>query len=95
MSFHLASTVHDFRNIKKQNKPTKFRFVRMVVVDNLKGQTVGEKVSENIIYDTVVKTDNYKSYSKIKVLSFLEDPEGSWQKNNERPWGKPARYQKS
>jgi hypothetical protein len=30
----------------------------MVVVDNLKGQTVGEKVLENIKYDSVVKTDN-------------------------------------
>jgi len=38
----------------------------MLVVDNLKGQTVGEKVSGNIKYDTVVKTDNYRSYSKIK-----------------------------
>jgi len=62
----MASTVHDFGNIKKFNKPTKFRYVRMLVVDNLKGQTVGEKVSENIKYDTVVKTDNYRSYSKIK-----------------------------
>jgi ISXO2-like transposase domain/Transposase zinc-ribbon domain len=62
----MASTVHVFNKIKKYNKPTKFRFVRMLVVDNLKGQTVGEKVSENIKYDTVVKTDNYSSYSKIK-----------------------------
>jgi len=62
----MASTVHVFNKIKKFNKPTKFRYVRMLVVDNLKGQTVGEKVSENIKYDTVVKTDNYRSYSKIK-----------------------------
>ena len=62
----MASTVHDFGKTKKFNKPTKFRFVRMLVVDNLKGQTVGEKVAENIKYDTVVKTDNYSSYSKIK-----------------------------
>jgi hypothetical protein len=62
----MASTVHNFGNIKKYNKPKKFRFVRMLVVENLKGQTVGEKVSENIKYDTVVKTDNYRSYSKIK-----------------------------
>ena len=62
----MASTVHVFNKIKKYNKPTKFRYVRMLVVDNLKGKTVGEKVSENIKYDTVVKTDNYSSYSKIK-----------------------------
>jgi hypothetical protein len=62
----MASTVHDFGKTKKFNKPTKFRYVRMLVVENLKGQTVGEKVSENIKYDSVVKTDNYRSYSKIK-----------------------------
>jgi len=62
----MASTVHVFNKIKKYNKPTKFRYERMLVVDNLKGQTVGEKVSGNIKYDSVVKTDNYSSYSKIK-----------------------------
>lgn len=62
----MASTVHDFGKTRKFNKLTKFRFVRMIVVDKLKGQTVGEKVAENIKYDTVVKTDNYSSYSKVK-----------------------------
>jgi hypothetical protein len=71
----MASTVHNFGNIKKYNKPTKFRFVRMLVVDNLKGQTVGEKVSENIKYDTVVKTDNYRSYSKIKDYVWCHIPQ--------------------
>jgi hypothetical protein len=37
----MASTVHVFNKIKKYNKPTKFRFVRMLVVENLKGKTVG------------------------------------------------------
>jgi hypothetical protein len=62
----MASIVHVFNKTKKFNKPPKFRFVRMLVVDNLKGKTVGEKVSENIKYDAVIKTDNYSSYSKIK-----------------------------
>jgi len=62
----MASTVHDFNTTKKYGKPTKFRYVRMIVVDDLKGKTVGEKVLENIKYDSVVKTDNYTSYSKIK-----------------------------
>jgi len=71
----MASTVHVFNKIKKFNKPTKFRYVRMLVVDNLKGQTVGEKVSENIKYDTVVKTDNYRSYSKIKENVWCHIPQ--------------------
>ena len=62
----MASTVHDFNTKKKYNKPTKFRYVRMLVVDNLKSETVGQKVKENISTDSVVKTDNYKSYSRIK-----------------------------
>jgi hypothetical protein len=62
----MASTVNDFSRTKKYGKPTKFRYVKMIVIDGLKGQTVGEKVSGSIKYDTVVKTDNYSSYSKIK-----------------------------
>ena len=71
----MASTVYDFGKIKKFNKPTKFRYVKMLVVDNLKGQTVGEKVSENIKYDSVVKTDNYRSYSKIKDSVWCQIPQ--------------------
>ena len=38
----------------------------MLVVDDLKSETVGQKVKENISTDSVVKADNYKSYSRIK-----------------------------
>lgn len=61
----MASTVHDFNTKKKHNKPTKFRYVRMLVVDDLKRETVGQKVRENISTD-VVKTDNYRSYARIR-----------------------------
>jgi len=71
----MASTVYDFSKTKKHSKPTKFRFVKMVVVDNLKGQTDGEKISENITYDSVVKTDNYSSYSKIKDKVWCHIPQ--------------------
>jgi hypothetical protein len=71
----MASTVHDFSTTKKHGKPTKFKFVKMIVVDNLKGQTVVDKVSENIKYDTVVKTDNYASYSKIKYIVWCHIPQ--------------------
>lgn len=62
----MASTVHDFNTRGKYNKPTKFRYVRMLVVDNLESKTVVQKIKENISNDTVVKTDNYRSYSRIK-----------------------------
>lgn len=71
----MASTVYDFETTRKYKKPTKFRYVRMLVVENLKGQTVGEKVSKNIKYDTVVKTDNYTSYSKIKDHAWCHKPQ--------------------
>lgn len=71
----MASTVHDFGTIKKYGKPTKFRFVKMIVIDDLKGQTIGDKVSENIKYDTVVKTDNYSSYSKLKDQVWCHIPQ--------------------
>jgi len=59
----MASTVHDFGKTKKStNRPNSDMLE--CLLDNLKGQTVGEKVSENIKYDSVVKTDNYRSYSK-------------------------------
>jgi hypothetical protein len=84
----MASTVHVFNKIKKYNKPTKFRYVRMLVVDNLKGKTVVEKVSKNIEYDTVVKTDNYKSYSKIKEHVWCHIPQNVSPKNATKvlPW---------
>jgi transposase-like protein len=84
----MASTVHDFGNIKKFNKPTKFRYVKMLVVDNLKGKTVGEKVSENIKYDTVVRTDNYSSYSKIKEHVWCHIPQNVSPKESGKvlPW---------
>ena len=71
----MASTVHDFGTIKKYGKPTKFRYVKMIVIDDLKGQTIGDKVSENIKYDTVVKTDNYSSYSKLKDQVWCHIPQ--------------------
>jgi len=62
----MASTVYDFQTKKKQKKPTKFRYVKMKVMENMKGETVGQTVKENICYSSVVKTDHYASYNKIK-----------------------------
>lgn len=62
----MASTIYNFNTQKKYKKPTKFRYVRMLVVDNLRSGTVGQKVKENISNESVIKTDNYRSYSRIK-----------------------------
>jgi hypothetical protein len=71
----MASTVYDFKTTKKNKKPTKFRYVRMIVVEDIKGETVGKKVAENIIPGSVVKTDNYTSYSKLKDLVWCHIPQ--------------------
>lgn len=62
----MASTVYDFDKIKKYNKPTKLRYIKMVVMDDLKTKNVEKNIKSKICYDSVVKTDNYRSYSKVK-----------------------------
>lgn len=62
----MASTVHDFDPQKKHKKPTKFRYVRMAVMDNQKSETVDSIIKQNIHYDSVVKTDNYTSFVNLK-----------------------------
>lgn len=62
----MASTVHDFSTKKQHKKPTKFRYVKMVIMENMTSKTVEEIVQDNIDYNSVVKTDKFTSYSKIK-----------------------------
>jgi len=45
----MASTVYDFSSKKEYKKPTKFRYVRMIVMDNMKSETV-EKRYKNGFY---------------------------------------------
>jgi len=52
----------------------------MIVVEDLKSATIGEKVSKNIETDSVVKTNNYISYSKLKDLVWCHIPQKSNQK---------------
>lgn len=62
----MASTVHDFRPTRKHAKPTKFRYVRMAVMNNQKSETVDSIIKQNIHYDSVIKTDKYTSFANIK-----------------------------
>lgn len=62
----MASTIHNFSSSKKQKKPTKFRYVRMAVMDNQKSETVVSIIKQNIHYDSVIKTDKYTSFVNIK-----------------------------
>jgi hypothetical protein len=71
----MASMVHDFSTTKKYGKPTKFRYVKMISICDLKGPTIGEEISENINYTKVVKTYNYSSYSKLKDQVWCHIPQ--------------------
>ena len=53
---------------KKHKKISKLRFVKMIVIDDLKGETINKEVEKNISKESVVKTDNFRSYSKLKKL---------------------------
>ena len=64
----MASTVHTLKAPEKHRKPTKLRYVKMLVVDNLKSDTIQKKVEENIQTDSLVKTDNYKGYKNLDEL---------------------------
>jgi hypothetical protein len=44
----MASTVHDFSKTKKYGKPTKFRYVKIIVVDDLKGQKLERKYRKTL-----------------------------------------------
>jgi hypothetical protein len=62
----MASTSVDKTSNKKHKKPSKLRYVKMRVLQNMQSETVAEQVQDNIDPASVVKTDNYTSYTKIK-----------------------------
>jgi len=84
----MASTIHYFSSVRKRKKPTKFRFVRMVVMKNLKKKTINEVIKHNVDYDSVIKTDNYSSYTGIKENVWTHIPEKSDIKGSDKilPW---------
>lgn len=69
----MASTIHSSSKPGKYQKPTSFRFVKMVVVPDLKGKTIGHEVETSIDSDSIVVTDSYRSYSKLKDQVWIHD----------------------
>ena len=61
----MASTVQPEKKPGKHKKSTKFRYVKMVVVDNLKSSTMNQIVKEAIDESSIVITDNYPSYNGV------------------------------
>jgi DNA-directed RNA polymerase subunit RPC12/RpoP len=71
----MASTSYDFNTTKKHNKPKRFRYIRMVVIDDLKSETIGQAVEKNLSFDSVLKTDNYPSYSSLQQHVWSHKPQ--------------------
>ena len=62
----MASTVHPLKAPEKHKKRTKFRYVKMSVIHDLKADTIAKKVAKNCDAESLVKTDNFKSYCGVK-----------------------------
>lgn len=84
----MASTVHTLKAPEKHKKKTKFRYVKMFVVNDLKATTIEMQVKENISKNSLVKTDNYKSYNHINDLVWVHQAETVKPKDAEKvlPW---------
>jgi transposase-like protein/DNA-directed RNA polymerase subunit RPC12/RpoP len=67
----MASTAHTLTVTKEHKKPTKLRYVKMVVVNDLKARTIEKEVRSKIKRDSLIKTDNFKSYSNIHNLVWV------------------------
>jgi hypothetical protein len=62
------------KNLEKYAKPTQLKYIKMLMIDDLKGSTISEKVKANISHDSVVKSDDFRSYSKINELVWRHYP---------------------
>ena len=51
----MASTVHTLQAPKKHKKQTRFRYVKMVVVDDLKAKTIENQVKDHIQANSLVR----------------------------------------
>ena len=47
----------------------------MVVVENFKSETIEQKVIQNIKGNSLIKTDNYKSYTNLNKLVWAYQPQ--------------------
>jgi transposase-like protein len=51
---------------KKNQKPSKLRYVKMIVVEDLKAATIEQEVERNIETNSTIITDGFRSYSNLE-----------------------------
>ena len=59
----------------KNGKQRKVGYIKMVVVDDLKANTITQIVKANIANNTVIDSDNSNSYVKLKDIAMEHKPE--------------------
>lgn len=54
---------------RKNKKPSAFRYVKMVVIPDSSAKTMNETVAARISSSSVIKSDGWRGFSKIKEIS--------------------------
>jgi len=71
----MASTVNTLESPEKNKKQTKFRYVKMLVVDNLYSEKIKEKVEQNIQKNSLIKTDIHMAYITLEEFVWCQQTE--------------------
>lgn len=84
----MASTIHTLKAPQKHKKQSKFRYVKMVVVDDLRSETIDKQVKDKVQPISLVKTDNYRGYMNLKEQVWVHRAETVKPKDAEKalPW---------
>jgi transposase-like protein len=61
----VMTSTKEAKPTKKNQKPSKLRYVKMIVVEDLKATTIEQQVERNIEAKSTVKTDGFRGYSNI------------------------------
>ena len=54
---------------RKNKKPSAFRYVKMIVIPDSSAKTMNQAVSENAKPSTIIKSDGWRGFNKIKEIS--------------------------
>lgn len=53
---------------KEHEKPSKLKFVKMMILEDLQAKTIQAKVKENIAPSATIKTDGFKFYNHLSQI---------------------------
>ena len=53
---------------KKSDKPTSVKYIKMFIIEDLKSETIDEKVKMHIDPDSTIKSDDSKSYTNFSTI---------------------------